>query len=201
MTITAPGPAVDVGSVLELLGAGVTTARIAELTRWPQERVVQLARKQRGWILSAETDTVIKPEDIDPDDEKRRKKLPYGDVPPLLLRAEDLDDPAVGKALTRVQAELGRLRDAIADVDRRAALEAERQQALAAVEKAKRQLADAEARAKELGALGKRKTATSGPTAKEIRAWAAQNDVPCNERGHVPERVVQQYLAAHRAGA
>lgn len=42
---------------------------------------------------------------------------------------------------------------------------------------------------------------TTGPSAKQVRAWAAQHDVDCPATGRVPQRVVDAYLAAVEAGA
>ena len=38
---------------------------------------------------------------------------------------------------------------------------------------------------------------TDGPSAKDIRAWAADNGFEVSERGRVPEEIRQAYEAAH----
>lgn len=49
------------------------------------------------------------------------------------------------------------------------------------------------------GRRGGRRTAAraDGPSAKEIRTWAAANGFEVSERGRVPEEVRQAYDAAH----
>jgi hypothetical protein len=75
-----------------------------------------------------------------------------------------------------------------------------RAEAEAAVEKAERELA--EAREKLRAATGKKapKRVTyasgTGPTAAEIRRWAAENGVECPSRGQIPARVREAFEAA-----
>lgn len=38
----------------------------------------------------------------------------------------------------------------------------------------------------------------SGPTPKEVRAWAQENNVPVNPRGRISSDVVEKYLAANK---
>jgi hypothetical protein len=38
-------------------------------------------------------------------------------------------------------------------------------------------------------------------TYKQIRAWAAENDIDCPATGRVPNRVITEYVAAHSTDA
>lgn len=113
----------------------------------------------------------------------------------------------VQRAAVKAQVALEQL-GAMLDATRKAEEEKRRQ---AAEEAARRKrIAELEQQlAAEKAALGrKRATAatvaagdTTGPSAKEVRAWAAQHDVDCPATGRVPQRVVDAYLAATEAGA
>ncbi|MGX7681311.1 Lsr2 family DNA-binding protein [Jatrophihabitans sp. DSM 45814] len=72
-------------------------------------------------------------------------------------------------------------------------------------EKARAQIAQLEAKLAEVRAVLNGKSpavaSTAEPTAKMIRAWAAQNAVRCSTRGRVEQRARDAYLAAHTAAA
>ena len=41
------------------------------------------------------------------------------------------------------------------------------------------------------------KPASDGPNPKDVRAWAAENDIEVSNRGRIPGEIVQQYLDAN----
>lgn len=49
------------------------------------------------------------------------------------------------------------------------------------------------------GGKAKARKAQSGPSPKDIRAWAADNGVEVPARGRIPEDVREQYVAANPA--
>lgn len=71
MTTVTPTPAAPPERVLQLLAAGTTTVRTAELTHWPRQRILKLISTQKGWLVDPERDVVTMPG-------KRRGPTPTG---------------------------------------------------------------------------------------------------------------------------
>lgn len=227
MTITPAAPPAPADRVKQLLAAGKTTQQTADLTGWPRARVVALVQAVHGWLIDPKTDTVyqpgnagmtprlpdgIQPAAIDLDiTPKGSATTGKGTVDELLARAAQLDDKAVQRQLTKTTEALAALREAVRTVSARVAAEQARQaeidEARAAVEAAEKLLAEAKARAKELG-LKKKPTATAAPTSapgepscKDIRAWARDAGVPCSPVGRIPADVRAEYDRAHGAAS
>lgn len=112
----------------------------------------------------------------------------------------------------RITGQLERLARVLDDEARldaeRAAKKAAKQEALAEVRRLEKQLAAARARARNVSASTPRGSTSpyTGSAAqradvpsKVIRAWAAQNNIDCPKVGRIPARIVDAYLAAHRA--
>lgn len=119
----------------------------------------------------------------------------------LLDEAADHTAARVRQAADHVSKAVARLRAAMVEENEKAA-EKER----IAKEKAKL-LAQKKKIEEQLGKLG-HKLADHGPspvppgvTAKQVRAWAAANDVPCSVTGRVARDVIDQYVAAHSTDA
>jgi DNA-binding transcriptional MerR regulator len=113
----------------------------------------------------------------------------------------------VQRAATKAQVALEQL-SALLDATR--AEEAEKRKREAEEAARKQRIAELEQMlAAEKAALrGKRAVAatvargdTTGPSAKTIRAWAAENGVDCPANGPVPSRVLDAFLAATEVGA
>lgn len=108
-----------------------------------------------------------------------------------------VDDPAAAKDIVRAREALTRLETTLT-------VSGKRRQAEAEVETARAALAAAQERLRELKS-GKPPTipaparTSDEPTPKEIRAWAAQNDIHVAKNGSIPTPVRQQYDAAHSA--
>lgn len=73
----------------------------------------------------------------------------------------------------------------------------QRGEALAEVARLEEELAAARVRA----GIARPKRPPVNPEAKRIRAWAADNGIPCTRTGIVPKTVVEAYIAAHEDGA
>lgn len=121
----------------------------------------------------------------------------------LLNTAKGHESKRIQNAANKVLDDLDKLRTLIREdqekhAARRAAA-AEKAAARAEVERLEAQLA--EAKAKLRGGTGpKSKTTTTisdGPSAAEVRAWAAKNDVECPAVGRVPAAVRAAYDEAH----
>lgn len=221
MTITTQAPPASADRVKGLLEAGHTVEQVATATGWPRQRIVALINGWKGWlhhhgrdvayqpgsrpVRQAAAPTPTAPATAQPPAPKpaapASASLSVATTAELITRAAGMDDKAVQRELTRVTEALARLRTAVAGVDARAEEDRKRQAAVEEIERLEAELADARARAKELG--GKRTTkpspaaAATGPTPKQVRAWAAENGVECNSHGRVPQGVVDQYLAAN----
>lgn len=205
----APFSVVSPQQVQQLLTERPTTAQVAKLTGWPQDRVTAVARKIPGWLLDVETDTVYRPSDVEAAEADAAaaadvRERPHRNVPPLLHRAENLADfdKDIGKAYAQTRTALDRLKAAIADYDNRAQREAARKRALDKVAELERQLAEAKEQAKQLGgarrATRKTQTSAGGPSPAQIRVWAASAGVDCPKHGVVPKEVRAAYEEAHR---
>lgn len=88
-------------------------------------------------------------------------------------------------------------RDAISALAAEMVAAEQRGEALAEVARLEEELAVARIRA----GLARPPRPPVNPEAKLIRAWAAENGVPCTRTGIVPRAVVEAYLAAHQDGA
>lgn len=220
MTITTQAPPASADRVRGLLEAGHTVEQVATATGWPRQRIVALINGWKGWLHHHGRDVAYQPGSQPARQAAAPKPTAPARVQPtaprptvpvsanlsvattaeLITRAADMDDKAVQRELTRLTEALARLRSAVAGVDARAEEERKRQAAVEEIGRLEKELADAKARAKELG--GKRTTkpspaaAATGATPKQVRAWAAANGVECNSHGRVPQGVVDQYLAA-----
>jgi hypothetical protein len=212
--IAPPAPA---DRVKQLLAQGKTAQQAADLTGWPRARVVALINAVHGWLLDHKTDTVYQP-----DNPGRLPRLPEGTAPithevpakaavtkgsidALLTEAAGLDDKTVQRHLAKTTEAIGALREAVRTVAARTAAEHARQQriaeARAEVETLERELAEAKARARQLG-VKKTAPATArppagGPSPKDIRAWAASAGVDCSPNGRIPAGVRAAYDQAH----
>jgi hypothetical protein len=222
VTVTPAAPPAPADRVKQLLAAGKTTQETADLTGWPRARVVALVKAVSGWLINPKTDTVyqpgntgmtpslpdgIEPAPVDLDITRRTEPARKGTADELLARAAQLDDKTVQRQLTKTIEALTALREAVRTVNARVAAEQARQaeidEARAAVEAAEKLLAEAKARAKELGL--KRKPASTPtqalnagePSTKDIRAWAVSAGVPCPQFGRVPGAVRAEYDKAH----
>lgn len=198
----------DAARVLQMLAAGKTTQEVADASSWLRERVVALARAQKGWILSAETDTVS-----DPGSPSGSVRLP-ADVTELakrtdrvtfetaLARAEASNDPKLRKLAATARAALDELMERLINAHQAATLAKQ-------IEQLQQQLAAAQARHKQL--VGRKtpgaRTVAHSPTTvttdqtaarrADIRAWAARNGHDCPERGRIPNAVTAAYDEAH----
>lgn len=113
----------------------------------------------------------------------------------------------VQRAATKAQVALEQLASLLdatrAEEKAKRAAEAEKAKRLERIAELEKELAA------EKAALGRKRAAaatvargdTTGPSAKEVRAWAAEHGVDCPPSGRVPARVVDAYLAASEAGA
>ncbi|GAA2092439.1 Lsr2 family DNA-binding protein [Actinomadura alba] len=212
MTITPPAPPASAERVKELLEGGRTVADIATKTGWPRQRILALINGWKGWLHNHTTDIAYRPDARPAPTAGRGPTLPISPraevVQPhrdsateLMARATYMtDEKVVQRELTRVTEALARLRTAVTDVDQRAEREKERKAAQERVETLERELAEARARAKELG--GKRPgttpaAAVDGASPKQIRAWAKGAGIACNAQGKIRRDVVDAYNAAH----
>ena len=75
----------------------------------------------------------------------------------------------------------------------------QREQARKEVERLERQLAEAKARLR--GGSASSARTTTGPSAAEIREWAAENGVECPARGRIPQAVTKAFEAAQENAA
>lgn len=131
---------------------------------------------------------------------------PGGDAIAVLLNTGKASSSKRTQNLAnRVLDDVAKLRGLI-DAEQNAAAAKEREQreraeAVAEVERLKKQLADAQAKLRPTAAprqTGARATQIStGATAKDIRAWAAANGIDCNPVGRPSRTVVDAYTAAH----
>lgn len=106
-----------------------------------------------------------------------------------------VDDPAAAKDIIRAREALTRLETTLTVSEKR-------RQAEADIETAKAALAAAQERLRELKsgkttAIQTPARTADEPTPKEIRAWAAQNDIYVAKNGSIPAPIRQQYDAAH----
>jgi|GEM_PF-3857288 len=127
-------------------------------------------------------------------------------VDDLLAAARALDDRKVGAAVDKATSAISKLRDAYGEAARRIADEQAAQEAkteaLAEIERLKAQLAEAEARAAEVGAkVRKPPPRQAGGVASQARAWARENGIDVPAVGRVPRGVLEKYEAAQRAVA
>lgn len=112
----------------------------------------------------------------------------------------------IQSAANKVLDDLAKLRHLIADdeskhAERRKAA-AEKVAARSEVERLKKQLAEAQAKLRGRPAPAPAKVGDeSGPSAKDIRTWAAETGVECTAVGRVPASVREAYNAAHMQGA
>ena len=143
-----------------------------------------------------------------------RRPQPTAEAAPVRPAHRDLIDEGKAHSSARIQRAatkaqvaletLSKLLDATraeeAEKRKRAAEEAARKQRITELE----QLLAAEKaslRGKRAAAATVARGDTTGPSAKQVRAWAAENGVDCPATGRVPARVVDAYLAATEAGA
>lgn len=192
----------DAGRVLRMLAAGRTTQEAAKVCSWPRERVVTLARAQKGWILSAETDTVSDPGSPDstirlPEGVQRAEMLTFEVA---LTKAEQSNDPKLQRLASTARRALDELMERLINEHQAAAVASE-------IEQLQQQLALKQARHRELTGRkmpGARavKTAPADATQTaarraDIRAWAARNGHPCPPVGRIPKTVEAAYDEAH----
>ena len=97
------------------------------------------------------------------------------------------DDPRIARAAGKVMAAIAALDEAWTTYSAKAELRAER-------DRLKRQLADVEAALRGAPAP---KPAQQARDWKQIRAWAADNNLDCPATGKVPNAVVEAYDQAH----
>ncbi|MEV5710094.1 histone-like nucleoid-structuring protein Lsr2 [Actinoallomurus sp. NPDC052274] len=121
--------------------------------------------------------------------------------------ARQIDSAQIRRSLTKAATEISKLRqlyDAwIAKETAAREAERRRQEAEAKVRRLQEQLAAAQAELRDAGGSGTGKrghSAISGASASTIRAWAKTRGIEVNERGRIPEAVVEQYELEH-AGA
>lgn len=159
--------AVTAADIRRMLADGDSVAEIAARTGWKSASIQAIAEKP------AVTDPV-------PEVEPGRALLA------LLARTigalSRCDDPAVAKDVTRAREALERLEDNLTVAEKRRAAEAD-------LAEAKRKVAEAEARLRQL--KGAR------PSPKDIRAWCASQGIACSPRGGIPADVRARYDAAH----
>ena len=96
------------------------------------------------------------------------------------------DDPRIARAAGKVMAAIAALDEAWTAYSAKAELRAER-------DRLKRQLADVEAALRAPAS----KPAQQARDWKQIRAWAADNNIDCPATGKVPNAVVDAYDQAH----
>lgn len=192
----------DAARVLRLLAAGKTTQEVADTISWPRERVVALARAQKGWILSAETDAVS-----DPGSPDGTVRLPAGAAEPAdrltfetaLARAEASNDPRLRRLAATARAALDELMERLINAHQAATLARE-------IEQLHEQLVAKQARHRQL--VGRKTPGArlvphtmSREDSKErrtaIRAWAAEQGLQCPDRGKIPNAVTAAYDKAH----
>jgi hypothetical protein len=213
--MTTPAHA-DTTRVRQLLATGKTVQQVADLTTWPRQRVVAVINGTKGWLHDSDKDVAYQPDrpgmapqlpdgtpptvpdpgpEPAPNAETKPARLADAPVGQLLAGAVDIDDKTVQTQLRKTTEHIARLRQVVTGVEERTAAARE-------VAELERRLAEARARLKTAG--GRRITAGpasgTGPTAKEIRAWAKDNGIACNAKGHIPAHVREQYDAAHGGG-
>lgn len=120
----------------------------------------------------------------------------------LLEAAGASDDKKLDRLATKAAEAVEALRDAVeawqaakADRDKAARETAAKAARIAALEAELAQLKGKAA----TKAAARSAPGTNGPTAKEVRAWAREADVPCPVMGRVPASVRDAYTAAHAA--
>lgn len=189
----------DAARALRMLAAGRTVQEAADVTGRPRDKVVALARAQKGWILSAETDTVSDPGSPDgtvrlPEVVERAERLTFEIA---LTRAEASNDPKLRKLAATARAALDDLMERLISSHQAAAVARE-------IEQLQEQLAAAQAKHRELTGRktpGARPVAPSDPSAKVkragIRLWAAENGHECPAQGRIPKAVEAAYDEAH----
>lgn len=156
--------------IRRMLADGETVQAIAQRTGWKTTSVQAIADKP-----------AVSPPD--PDLEPARALLAL--IARTLKALSGYDGQAAVREAARARESLERLEEALTVGEKRRAAADE-------VARLRRELAEAEAALKELG--GKART---GPSAKEIRAWAAASDIDCPRTGLIPTAVRSLYDAAH----
>lgn len=124
----------------------------------------------------------------------------------LIATAKSHDSKRIQNAADKVLDGLGRLRTLMHEDEEkhaaRRAAAAEKAEARAEVERLQQQLAKARAKLRgNAGPVGVGKASAAGPSAADVRAWAAENDVACPAVGRVPSAVREAYDDAHRQEA
>lgn len=125
-----------------------------------------------------------------------------GVVEDLIAKGKGHESKRIQSAANKVLDDIDRLRTLIRDDEKKHAArrkaEREKAEARAEVERLKQQLAEAQAKLRGGKTPAKKTTTnTDGPSAAEVRAWAASNGVDCPAVGRVPAAVREAYETAH----
>ncbi|MBF8187361.1 Lsr2 family protein [Nonomuraea sp. K274] len=193
----------DAVKVLRMLAARKTTQEAAASVSWPRDRVVGLARAQKGWFLSAETDTVSDPGSPDgtvrlPDGVERAGQLTFEIA---LTKAEASNDPKLRRLAATARKTHDELMERLINQHQAAAVARD-------IEQLQQELQAKQARHRELTGRrqpGPRVAEPSAPAAKVkragIRAWAASQGLDCPAAGRIPKTVEAAYDEAHGGNA
>lgn len=153
------------------------------------DRTAEVRREERRVSLSSTPDTA--PPQLTRPDEIRV----------LLNTAKGHESKRIQNAANKVLDDLDRLRALIRDDQEKHAArrkaERERAEAKAEVERLEAQLAEAKAKLRGGTPTTKNSADVDGPSASEVRAWAADNHIECPAVGRVPSRVREAYDKAH----
>lgn len=219
-TATAPAPTrigPDTEEVLRLLAAGKTVQFVSDSTSLPRPNILRLIQKTKGWLHDPERDTVYAPgqkgmvpqlpDGVSPTaPEARPEPAPdrqeHDDtIDGLILRARQLDDKTVERQLKRTLEAIARLSKTVSLTEHEITKQREQAEAkkaaLARIQDLERELANARAQARQLGARHPLKarptTARDGVTPAQYREWAAVNGFEVKSHGRIPQTVVDAY--------
>lgn len=125
-----------------------------------------------------------------------------GGIEDLIATGKDHSSKRIQAAANKVLDDVDRLRNLLRDDEKKHAArrkaEREKAAARAEVERLEAQLAEAKAKLRGGKAPAKQAANAEGvPSAAEVRAWAAENDIQCPSVGRVPAAVRDAYDAAH----
>lgn len=195
---------------------------IQSVAKFSRPRAAQLVREHETWLRNtalrtAATEPVVHPappvaEPSPPVITVTRPDKPATAAPVDVREhlAEQLDQPVIGDVadlldaaertgVTRLVRLAERVREQIRELQTGVTEHARRQQLLDEETRLRARLAEirTQLRGEPAPAADPAPSAQATPTAKQVRDWAAANDIECNPHGRVPQAVVDQYLAAH----
>jgi hypothetical protein len=186
--------------------AGVVSS-IASLNRAHARELVAEHDRQRT-VAPTPAALVLKPQPAEP--EPAPAEPPSLAVVPNSPVLDELGELAAMLAeaeatgLPRARTLAGRIRRDLVELDGILQQVANEAEARARIERAKKELADAETRLRELrggkpAAPTTRPVRAEGdPTPAEVRAWCREHGISCSEHGRVPQAAMDAWREAHR---